>query len=177
MPDVHASKFLSLILRHKPEAAGLTLDAEGWAEVDLILAATGLIADRAHLERIVATNDKKRFVLSGDGRLIRAAQGHSVSVDLGLKPVAPPEVLYHGTATRFLDPIRAEGLKPGSRQFVHLSKDEATAVKVGQRHGRPVVLRVAASDAHAAGQRFCLADNGVWLSDALAPRYLVFPEG
>lgn len=172
MSDVRASKFLSFVLRHEPEAAGLELDAEGWAEVDAVLAATDLIAGRAHLERIVAESDKKRFVLSADGRLIRAAQGHSVRVDLGLAPIAPPETLYHGTATRFLERILSEGLKPRSRQYVHLSSTEEVARSVGQRHGSPVILRVLANEAHAAGQAFFQAENGVWLTGPLHPRFL-----
>lgn len=175
MSDVRASKFLSLVLRHKPEAAGLTLDAEGWVEVDAILAATDKFRDRAHLEHVVETNDKKRFVLSGDGRLIRAAQGHSLKVDLGLEPTKPPVTLFHGTAKKSVDAIRAEGLKPGNRQFVHLSITAEVATTVGQRHGVPVVLTVHAGQAFDDGQAFYLSQNGVWLTDALAPDYLTFP--
>ena len=170
--SVKASKFLSLILRHKPEVAGITLDAEGWTEVDAVLAAADDIRDRAHLEDIVATNDKKRFVLSGDGRLIRAAQGHSVVVDLGLIPVEPPGMLFHGTATRYLDAILTGGLKPGSRQYVHLSSNVETAVKVGSRHGKPVVLLVDTERAIAGGQKFFLAQNSAWLTDRVSPEFL-----
>lgn len=176
MDDVRASKFLSLVLRHKPEAAGLALDPEGWADVEALLEAIDLIADRAHLERIVAENDKKRFVLSSDGRLIRAAQGHSLDVDLRLTAVEPPETLYHGTATRFVAAIRAEGLRPGARRYVHLSGTEDVARSVGARHGKPVVLAVTARVAHDAGQPFFRAENGVWLTDPLPPHYLTFPD-
>lgn len=176
MSDVRASKFLSLVLRHKPEVAGLALDAEGWADVNAVLAATDTIQDRAHLQQVVDTNDKKRFVLSEDGTLIRAAQGHSLRVDLGLKPVTPPEFLFHGTATKFVDAIRAEGLKPGNRQYVHLSATQDVAVNVGQRHGVAVVLRVNALSAHEDSQPFFQAENGVWLTRPLLPRYLCFPE-
>lgn len=176
MSDIRASKFLSLVLRHRPEAAGLALDAEGWADVDTILAATDRFRDRAHLEHVVATNDKKRFVLSMDGTRIRAAQGHSVDIDLKLTPIQPPDTLFHGTADKYLRSIRAEGLRPRTRQYVHLSPTESVAVTVGGRHGTPVVLTVAASQAHAEGQKFYRAENGVWLTDALAPRYLLFPE-
>ena len=172
MSDVTASKFLSLILRHKPEAAGISLDPEGWAEVEDILAAKGPIRDRAHLEHVVRTSDKKRFVLSVDGRLIRAAQGHSVEIDLGLTPIIPPEILYHGTASRFLEAILGEGLKPGGRQYVHLSSNAETARTVGARHGRPVVLLIDTAGARAAGQVFYLAENGVWLSDRMSPEFL-----
>jgi putative RNA 2'-phosphotransferase len=169
------SKFLSYVLRHAPESIGLTLDANGWAGVDELLAkagAAGRRLDRATLEEIVATSDKKRFTLSDDGASIRAAQGHSVEVALGLAPVTPPDTLYHGTATRFLDAIRAEGLKPGSRQQVHLSADAATATAVGSRHGKPAVLIVAAGAMHAAGHSFFRADNGVWLTDHVPPQFL-----
>ena len=164
------------MLRHRPEAAGLTLDAEGWADVDAILAATDRFRDRAHLEHIVETNDKKRFVLSEDGTRIRAAQGHSVDIDLGLTPVTPPDRLFHGTAEKYLRSIRAEGLRPRKRQYVHLSPTEEIAVTVGGRHGTPVVLIVDAAQAVADSQSFYQAENGVWLTDALAPHYLTFPE-
>jgi putative RNA 2'-phosphotransferase len=169
------SKFLSYVLRHRPDAIGLTLDESGWTSVDALLskaAAAGTPISRAELAEIVATNEKKRFSLSDDGSRIRAAQGHSVEVALGIEPVTPPDTLYHGTATRFLDSIRAQGLIPGSRQQVHLSGDEATAVAVGQRHGKPVVLRVAAGTMHAEGYAFYRADNGVWLTDRVPPEFL-----
>jgi putative RNA 2'-phosphotransferase len=130
------SKFLSYVLRHAPDSIGLTLDANGWVNVAELLAkaaAAGKPMDRATLEEIVATSDKKRFTFSEDGTRIRAAQGHSVEVALGLAPITPPETLCHGTATRFLEPIRAEGLTPGSRQQVHLSGDEATARAMASR--------------------------------------------
>jgi putative RNA 2'-phosphotransferase len=130
---------------------------------------------RPLLQQVVDTNDKKRFALSADGSKIRASQGHSVAVELGLPPQEPPEMLYHGTATRSLDSIRATGLHSASRQHVHLSADEATAVKVGQRHGKPVVLRVRAGAMHRAGLEFFLSANGVWLTDQVPPEYIEFP--
>lgn len=169
------SKFLSFILRHDPGSIGLVLDTQGWADVDDLIAratASGRHLDRATLEGIVAANDKKRFTLSADGRRIRAAQGHSVEVDLGLEGAVPPSPLYHGTATRFLDSIMSDGLKPGSRQKVHLSAELATARAVGQRHGKPVVLLVDAARMHAEGHAFWRAENGVWLTDAVPPRFL-----
>jgi putative RNA 2'-phosphotransferase len=172
---ISQSKFLSYVLRHAPESIGLTLGEGGWVDVVQLLeraAAAGRRLDRETLETIVATSDKKRFTLSEDGKLIRASQGHSVKVALGMEPVTPPETLYHGTATRFLEAIRAEGLKPGSRQQVHLSADEVTARAVGARHGKPVILRVAAGDMYRAGHRFYRADNGVWLTDAVPPQFL-----
>ena len=169
------SKFLSYVLRHAPGSIGITLGEGGWVEVSELLAkaaAAGRRIDREALEEIVATSDKKRFTLSADGARIRAAQGHSVEVALGLEPAVPPETLFHGTATRFLVSIRTEGLKAGSRQQVHLSADEATARAVGARHGKPAILRVAAGDMHRAGHAFTRADNGVWLTDAVPPQFL-----
>ena len=159
------SKFLSFVLRHKPDAIGLVLDAEGWADVDEIIAKADMPITREQIARAVAENDKKRFALSPNGQLIRANQGHSIAVDLGLAPVAPPELLYHGTADRFLASIMAQGLLPQNRQYVHLSADLDTATKVGQRHGRLVILTLPALVMHAAGHRFFQAENGVWLTD------------
>lgn len=167
---VRASKFLSLVLRHRPEHIGITLDPAGWVAVDELLAAarrTGF-----PLDRVVAENDKRRFAFSADGASIRASQGHSVGVDLGLAPRTPPDVLFHGTAARFLESIRSEGLKPGSRTHVHLSPDEATARTVGRRHGSPVVLRVEAGAMHRDGHEFLCSENGVWLAQAVPARYL-----
>jgi len=169
------SKFLSLVLRHQPELIGIELDPQGWTSVETLLvraSAFGAPMTRAELEAIVAESDKKRFTLSEDGSRIRAAQGHSVPVDLGVAPMEPPEVLYHGTATRFLAAIRAEGLIPGRRQQVHLSPDIETAIKVGQRHGKAQVLLVAAGRMFADGFAFTRADNGVWLTDHVPPSYL-----
>jgi putative RNA 2'-phosphotransferase len=143
------SKFLSFVLRHKPEAIGLTLDANGWANLDELMDkanTSGEVSnlDRALIQEVVDTSDKKRFIISDDRQRIRANQGHSVDVDLQLKPVAPPEFLYHGTATRFLESILANGLKPQQRQHVHLSTDIETATSVGQRYGKPVILKIKA---------------------------------
>ena len=175
---VQTSKFLSLILRHDPARIGLTLDGEGWADVDELLAAavrSGVQIDRSILERVVAESDKQRFAFSADGARIRANQGHSVPVELGLAPQAPPEVLYHGTASRFLDSIRCEGLRPGERTHVHLSKDEATAQKVGQRHGKPAVLLIAAGRMLRDGYEFMCSENGVWLTKSVPAEYIQFP--
>ena len=173
------SKFLSLILRHEPEAIGLRLDEQGWADVDELIAkavAHGKRYDRALLQQLVRDNDKQRFKLSDDGRRIRANQGHSIDIDLALAPLAPPSSLYHGTATRHADAIRAEGLRKQSRQHVHLSSDRDTAFKVGGRHGRPVVLHVRAGEMHARGAAFYRADNGVWLTDAVAAEFIDWPD-
>lgn len=171
------SKFLSLILRHQPEAIGLSLDAEGWADVSELIELTnkhGRQLDLDLLKELVETNSKKRFSFSGDLSKIRANQGHSVSVDLGLRPATPPDVLYHGTATRFLESIREHGLRPGSRQHVHLSKDVETAVSVGKRHGKPVVLIIDAKEMHDAGHEFYLSENGVWLTKSVPTSFIDF---
>lgn len=173
------SKFLSYVLRHAPGEIGLALGEGGWVSTDELIARA-----RAHgqgltpeiLREIVATNDKKRFTLSSDGMRIRAAQGHSVAVDLELTPVVPPGVLYHGTAASVLDRILAEGLKPQTRRHVHLSADRETARKVGMRHGRPVILLVAAGRMGDDGLLFYQADNGVWLTGPVAPIYLTVKD-
>ena len=171
------SRLLSHVLRHAPERLGITLYPQGWTSVEELIAKArkaGFTIDRAILEEVVATNDKKRFTLSEDGRSIRAAQGHSVSVDLGLAPSEPPETLFHGTARTNLDAIFLEGLKPGRRQHVHLSTNEDTARKVGERHGKPVILRIDTRRMRDDGRTFVQADNGVWLTDSVPPEYLGF---
>lgn len=145
------SKFLSLILRHQPETIGLTLDEHGWAEVNELVRLSNLGGrklTRELIDEVVESSNKKRFVFSDDGTKIRANQGHSTNVDLGLRAAIPPEVLFHGTATRFLDSIVEKGLVPGSRQHVHLSFDFETAVEVGRRHGKPAVLTVRSMTMH-----------------------------
>ena len=178
-PDlVKISKFLSYVLRHEPDAIGLDLDAQGWASVDELIAraaAKGTPLDRDGIAAAVATNDKQRFALSPDGARIRANQGHSIAVDLALAPQTPPDVLYHGTATRFVDSIRRQGLVAGERRHVHLSADRATATNVGARHGVPIVLVVDARAMHAAGLAFARSDNGVWLTGAVPAQYLDIP--
>lgn len=172
---VQLSKFLSFVLRHKPEAIGLTLDPQGWTSIDELIErgnAAGTPFDHADLRQVVETSDKKRFSISADGLRIRAAQGHSITVELGLSPQEPPSVLYHGTATRFVESILSAGLKPQARQQVHLSADEATAHQVGQRHGKPVIFKIEALRMHAKGFKFYLADNGVWLTDQVPLEFL-----
>jgi len=175
---VKVSKLLSLILRHKPEEIGLPLDAEGWADIEELLrlaSQRGKRLTRSVLEEVVESNDKKRFAISEDGLRIRAQQGHSISIDLGLTPQQPPALLFHGTATRFLESIRRKGLLPGSRQYVHLSRDEETAVKVGQRHGKPVVLRIVSGAMFDQGHVFYLSGNGVWLTEHVPPAFIEPP--
>lgn len=173
------SKLLSLVLRHDPAKLGLTLDAQGWVAVADLLAAAqhhGVALDADTLARVVADNDKQRFAFSPDGDYIRASQGHSVAIDLALEPVTPPNLLYHGTASRFVDSIRQAGLERRSRQHVHLSADLATAVAVGQRHGTPVVLTVQAGAMATAGFMFYRSANGVWLTDHVPLNHLAFPD-
>jgi putative RNA 2'-phosphotransferase len=178
-PIVATSKFLSFVLRHRPDAIGLALDEAGWAGIDdiLRLAPPGEGLTRERIERAVAENDKQRFAISDDGTRIRARQGHSIGVDLQLSAVAPPAVLYHGTTTRFLASIRREGLLKRDRQHVHLSADAGTATRVGSRHGKPAVLRVDAGAMAAAGHAFFLSDNGVWLTDAVPVTFVDFGDG
>ena len=173
--QTHISKLLSLVLRHKPQAIGITLDAEGWAPVDELLDALrahGTPLSHAELQEVVATNDKQRFRIDGAGERIRANQGHSIPVDLALTPREPPELLYHGTADRFLAGIRQHGLQKRSRQHVHLSPDEQTAHTVGHRHGKPVILRIRAGRMHRDGYVFYLSDNGVWLTEQVPAEYI-----
>lgn len=170
------SKFLSFILRHKPESIGLMLDHKGWASVDELInksSTTGNTFTREDLLHVVDTSEKKRFSLSENGQFIRAAQGHSALIDLHLRPQQPPRILYHGTATRFMQSILSEGLKPQARRHVHLSADETTALQVGQRHGKPVILTIEALRMHTDGFKFFLADNDVWLTDQVPQDYLV----
>jgi putative RNA 2'-phosphotransferase len=170
---VKLSKFLSFVLRHKPDSVGLVLDPQGWISIDELIeksAASGTRFSRDELQHVVETSDKKRFSVSADGLRIRAAQGHSVAVELGLSPREPPLTLYHGT--RFVEAILLEGLKPQSRQQVHLSIDLPTAQRVGQRHGKPFIFRIDALRMHRQGFRFYLADNGVWLVDQVPPEFL-----
>ncbi|GAA3227255.1 RNA 2'-phosphotransferase [Streptomyces sp. XM83C] len=175
---VKVSKYLAKHLRHQPERIGITLDEGGWVEIDTLIAAAaahGFRFTREELDHVVAANDKKRFAIDGDR--IRASQGHSVDVDLGLPPATPPPYLYHGTVARNLAAIRSEGLRPMNRHAVHLSADRETATRVGARRGQPVVLSVDAGSMHRDGHVFHVSTNGVWLTEAVPPRYLRFPEG
>lgn len=176
---VKTSKFLSLILRHAPETIGLQLDVNGWANVDQLLAQAashGKAISRAQLDAVVANDSKTRYALSDDGLRIRANQGHSLAaVDIGLPPAIPPARLYHGTASRFVESIRNQGLIPGSRNHVHLSATEDTAVSVGSRHGKPVVLSIDTAAMQAQGHVFHVSANGVWLSDAVPAAFITFP--
>ena len=174
-----SSKFLSLILRHEPAKFGVALDSAGWTEVEALLEAWrkhGRAIDRGLLEQIVATNDKKRFAFDETGTRIRANQGHSVEVELGYEPASPPALLYHGTATRFVAAIEAEGLKKMARHHVHLSAEEATARAVGRRHGKPAVLVIDSAAMVGDGFAFFLSTNKVWLVDRVPARFIRFPD-
>ncbi|MFS2060115.1 RNA 2'-phosphotransferase [Kosakonia cowanii] len=170
------SKFLSYVLRHEPEAIELSLDKEGWAVIDdLILRAgnKGYALDKDLIFDVVESSEKKRFTISEDGLRIRAAQGHSTQqVNITYAEKMPPDILYHGTATRFTPQIREQGLLPLSRQYVHLSSDEDTAIQVGRRYGKPVLLKIKAVDMYEKGYKFYQADNGVWLTEHVPYEYI-----
>lgn len=171
----HISKFISLVLRHRPELIDLTLDEQGWADVDELInkaSATGTIIDKDILNVIVVTNDKQRFAFNEDKTKIRANQGHSIAIDLHLQPKAPPAILYHGTAEQYLNGIINIGLKKKTRQHVHLSANIETARAVGSRHGKPIILTIDALKMHQDGYIFYLSDNKVWLTDNVPTIYI-----
>lgn len=169
------SKWLSLILRHKPEAVGIALDNEGWAELDTLIRAMrkqNLGVTHELIEKVVETNDKQRFRISDDGKRIRASQGHSIDVDLGYTKREPPPCLYHGTACKNLHSIWAHGIQARKRQHVHLSSDIPTATAVGMRHGKPCILMIDTWQMHKDGRAFYLADNNVWLTECVPAGYI-----
>lgn len=168
------SKYLSLILRHKPETIGITLDEHGWANVDELIAGIAKThdCDMDILEEIVRTDEKQRYSFNEDKTLIRANQGHSIPVDVELEEAVPPEELWHGTGEKYVESIDRQGLIPKSRLYVHLSKDRDTAVKVGGRHGKPVLYIVKAGDMSRDGYPFYLSKNGVWLTKKVPVEYL-----
>lgn len=171
------SKFLSLILRHSPQTVQIQLDENGWANVDELItkcAKQKHIFTFKELEEVVATNDKKRFIFNEDKTKIRANQGHSIAIDLALQPQTPPDYLYHGTVSKFLNDIKKDGLLKMSRQHVHLSAEKETAIKVGSRRGLPVILIVQSSKMHQDGYSFYLSENGVWLTDHIPSNYIEF---
>ena len=168
------SKFMSLILRHKPEAIGISLDEHGWANVDELIAGIAKTQDfnMDILEEIVRDDEKQRYSFNEDKTLIRANQGHSISVDVELDVVEPPAELWHGTGEKYVASIDEQGLIPKSRIYVHLSKDKDTAVKVGKRHGDPVLYIVKAGEMYRDGYQFYLSKNGVWLTKQVPVKYL-----
>lgn len=173
------SKFLSLILRHKPEVIGISLDEHGWAKVEEVIEGIGRTREcsREILEEIVRTDAKQRYSFNEDKTRIRANQGHSIPVDVQLKAVKPPTFLWHGTGEKYVGSIEKSGLLPKSRLYVHLSGDRETAYQVGKRHGKPVVYRIAAQKMQEEGYTFYRAENGVWLIKEVPARYLEKEQG
>lgn len=168
------SKFISLILRHKPETIGINLDEHGWANVDELIKGISKTQkfNRDMLEEIVRTDNKQRYSFNEDKTLIRANQGHSIPVDVELEEKEPPEILYHGTGEKYISSINEQGLLPKSRLYVHLSSNEKTANKVGQRHGKPVIYLVKSGEMYKDGYKFYLSINGVWLTKEVPVKYL-----
>ena len=168
------SKYMSLILRHKPETIGITLDEHGWADVDELIAgiARTHVFNRDILEEIVRTDEKQRYSFNDDKTLIRANQGHSIPVDVELEEAVPPDYLWHGSAVKYETSIDEKGLISKSRLYVHLSKDAETATKVGSRHGRPVLYIVSSGQMYRDGYKFYLSKNGVWLTKEVPVKYL-----
>jgi putative RNA 2'-phosphotransferase len=173
---IKISKFLSLVLRHSPETIHLNMDKNGWVNINELISNANkyknMRLNTDLIKLVVETDDKQRFIISDDGKRIRANQGHSITVDLELENKTPPDVLYHGTASRFLDSIMKGGLKPISRQYVHLSSTEETALTVGKRHGNPVVLYIDAKNMYEEGYKFYLSENKVWLVDNVPVKYI-----
>jgi putative RNA 2'-phosphotransferase len=167
------SKRLSYILRHAPDSVGLTLDENGWASVHDLMSKFGRPLSIEDLNEVVETNEKKRFAFNDDLTKIRASQGHSIEIDLAYQPTTPPEFLFHGTATRFIESIKKDGLLKGSRHHVHLSLDEVTARKVGARHGSPVILTLKSKEMYEAGYVFYVSENDVWLTEHVPTRFIM----
>ena len=169
------SKFLSLILRHQPEKINLILDENGWTDVEELIEKSTknkMKFSFEELEIVVDTNEKKRFAFNENKTKIRASQGHSIEIDLALEPIIPPKILYHGTAEKFQDSILVNGIKKMNRQHVHLSGDIETAIKVGSRHGKVVVLTILTEKMHEDGIHFYKSENGVWLTDFIDSKYI-----
>ena len=168
------SKFLSLVLRHKPETIGIVLNENGWVDIDILIQKIndfGKKLTREELYFTVENNSKKRFAIDEVNNMIRANQGHSLKINLGLEPIQPPKVLFHGTAQRFLESIFENGLEKRNRHHVHLSADKVTATSVGQRHGKPIILEIKALEMHQDGFQFFVSENGVWLTDKVPCKY------
>ena len=179
LDDIKLSKFLSLILRHKPETIGITLDKNGWVDIKELIEKIKLsdrYIDIEILERIVREDDKNRYSFDEKKEKIRANQGHSIKVELNLKEVIPTTILYHGTATRFLESIREKGIIKGNRQYVHLSKDMETARNVGRRHGKVIILPIDIEGLKKIGHKFYLSENNVWLSDDIPSKYILWKK-
>lgn len=164
------SKFISLILRHKPEVIGVTLDNNGWCNTEELLNGCRITIDE--LINIVENDSKTRYAFNEDKSKIRANQGHSINVDLNLKSIKPPDVLYHGTSTKYINKILLEGIKKITRKHVHLSDNLETAKSVGERHGNPVILSIDSKSMYNDGYKFYLSENKVWLCDYISTKYI-----
>ena len=174
MTKIETSRFISLVLRHKPEVIGIKLDRHGWAKVSELIAGVNKThpLDLKMLEEIVRTDDKQRFSFNEDKTLIRANQGHSIKVDVQLEAKIPPDILYHGTGEKYVNSIDQAGLLPKSRLYVHLSKDKETARKVGSRHGKAVIYEIDTQTMVKDGYQFYLSVNNVWLTKEVPVKYL-----
>ena len=172
MDQVRLSKLLSLVLRHKPEEIGIIVDNQGWTNVnELLKKVKGLT--REELNKVVEENNKQRFSFSKDGTKIRANQGHSLQVDLELDPIIPPDILYHGTAEKYISAIKKVGLQKRNRLYVHLSDNIETAKSVGARHGKPLVISISSLRMYNDELVFYRSENGVWLTDNVDPKYFM----
>ncbi len=172
---IKISKFLSLILRHKPESIGVSMSPHGWVKINELIQAAEkhrIYFNKKLIDQVIKEDNKQRFTYSTDGESIRANQGHSINIELELKPSKPPKILYHGTASRFMENIRKKGLLKMNRQHVHLSLLKKTAYDVGKRHGKPIILIIDANRMTKDGYDFYLSKNGVWLTEHVAPQYL-----
>ncbi|MCU0437680.1 MAG: RNA 2'-phosphotransferase [Raineya sp.] len=172
-------KFLSLVLRHQPEIIGIELDENGWADVEQLIVGCNKKGNKLDFEKlkyIVENNNKKRYAFNEDCTKIRASQGHSIEVELGYTAQEPPEMLYHGTAEQHIESIFKTGLEKRQRQHVHLSADTQTATKVGQRHGKAVIIAIKAVQMYQDGFEFFISDNGVWLTDHVPTKYFQILE-
>lgn len=177
MNNMSIGKFLCLILRHKPNLIGITLDQNGWASTQEIIYALNKTNKKISIEQlvnIVNTDNKKRFSFNEDKSKIRANQGHSIPVDLSLVELAPPAVLYHGTSERYINSIKQNGIHKRTRQYVHLSSNYETAIQVGSRHGKPIILKINAMQMYVDGYKFYLSENLVWLTDYIPVKYITF---
>lgn len=176
---IKISKFLSLILRHKPEIINLKINSEGWANIDELIKKTndnGLSINYTDVKEIVEKNNKMRFKISNDEKNIRANQGHSININLNLKEKKPPNILYHGTTIKFIESIKENGLVKNKRHHVHLSTDKYSAINVGKRHGKPIVLEIDSKKMYQDGYLFYLSENLIWLTDKVLPKYLKIEE-
>lgn len=174
----HLSKLLSLVLRHKPEEFGLSLERGGWVRIDKLieaLALKGTDMTRKELDEVASSGEKRRFEVSADKSKVRATHGHSVKVELDHEPVPPPVTLFHGTVQESVEPIRAQGLQPGDRQYVHLSSSRDEAAHVAMRRGPPVILEIASDEMAKDGAVFFHSASGIWLTREVTPRYIRFP--